>query len=208
MARERFDTLGSMPRPRLEIQQQRRVFDGFIKVDEAVLRYRRFDGGWTGPLTRIKVERGDSAAAIVSNADTGRIILVEQFKYPTMAGGGGWIVETVAGVIDEGECAEQAIRREVREEIGYDLLSLVHIATFYVSPGAFSERVFLYWAQVGEAGHVGRGGGVADEGEDIALREYTPPELWAALDAGELVDAKTIIAVAWLRSRLESKRDT
>lgn len=197
-----------MPRAGLEIQQQRRIFDGYVKIDEAVLRHRRFDGGWTGPLTRIKVERGDSAAAIVSNADTGRIILVEQFKYPTMARGGGWIVETVAGMIDDGEGPEQTIRREVREEIGYDLLSLVHIATFYVSPGAISERVFLYWAQVGEAGHIGRGGGVADEGEDIALREYSPPELWAALDAGEFVDAKTIIAVTWLRSRLESEGDT
>ena len=140
----------------------------------------------------------------MSNRDTGAIFLVEQFKYPTLERTGGWIVETVAGMIDEGETAEQAIRREVREEIGYEAASLQPIATFYVSPGAVSERIFLYCAEVTEAGRVGRGGGVAGEGEDIAVRACTPAQLWAALDAGELMDAKTIIAAMWLRERLET----
>jgi nudix-type nucleoside diphosphatase (YffH/AdpP family) len=186
----------------VQIHRQRRVFDGFVKIDEAVLRHRRFDGAWTAPLTRIAVDRGDSAAAIVSNADTGRIVLAEQFRYPTLGRGHGWILETVAGVIDGDETAEQAIRREVREEVGYEPLGLEHIATFYVSPGAMSERVFLYWVQVSDAGRLHRGGGVETEGEDIALREYEPGALWAALDGGELVDAKTIIAATWLRARL------
>jgi len=32
---------------------------------------------------------------------------------------------------------------------------------------------------------------------------YSLPELWAALDSGELADAKTIIGAMWLRRRLE-----
>jgi nudix-type nucleoside diphosphatase (YffH/AdpP family) len=186
----------------VEIQSQKRVFKGFVNIDEAVLRHRRYDGGWTPYLTRIKVERGDAAAAIVSNADTDQIILVEQFKYPTLGHTNGWILETVAGMIAKGESAEDAIRREICEEIGYEPLSLEPIATFYVSPGAVSERIFLYWARVSEASHVDSGGGVVDEGEDIALKEFTPKALWAALDRGEIVDAKTIIAASWLRIRL------
>ena len=192
----------------VEVRGQRRLFNGFVSIDEAVLRHRRYDGTWTDPLTRIKVERGDSAAAIVHNADTGRIILVEQFKYPTLERSGGWILETVAGMIDVGETPEDAIRREVLEEIGYDTESLSHIATFYVSPGALSERIFLYSARVAEAGRVAAGGGVAAEGEDIALREFAPEELWKALDGGAIMDAKTIIATAWLRQRLPSPGDS
>jgi ADP-ribose pyrophosphatase len=183
----------------VEIQRQRRVYDGFVAIDEAVLRHTRFAGGWTRPLTRIKVERGDSAAAIVTSAETGRVILVEQFRYPTVANSDGWIVETVAGVIDDGETAEEAARREVREEIGYEPRTLEHIATFYASPGAASERIFLYWALVTEAARPGQ---VESDDEDVALRQYTPEALWAALDSGELVDAKTIIAATWLRARL------
>lgn len=192
----------------VEVERQRRVFDGYVKIDEAVVRHRRFDGAWSDRLTRLRVERGDAAAAIVSNRDTGAIFLVEQFKYPTLERTGGWIVETVAGMIDEGESAEQAIRREVREEIGYEAGSVEPIATFYVSPGAVSERIFLFWVEVTEAGRTGPGGGVAGEGEDIALRTYTPEQLWAALDAGELMDAKTIIAAMWLRARLEGGAGT
>jgi nudix-type nucleoside diphosphatase (YffH/AdpP family) len=186
---------------RVDVQRQRRIFDGFVKIDEAVLRHRRFDGAWTGPILRVKVERGDSAAAIVSNLDTGRVILVEQFRYPTLQHGGGWLVETVAGIIADGETAEQTVRREVREETGYDPLSLVRIATFYSSPGAASERIFLFWARVRETGRVAR---VTTDDEDIALREYTPAELWAALDRGDLMDGKTIVAATWLRARLSS----
>jgi ADP-ribose pyrophosphatase len=187
----------------VEIQQQHRVYDGYVAIDEAVLRHERFAGGWTRPLTRTKVERGDSAAAIVTRADTGVIILVEQFRYPTLATG-GWLVETVAGVIDAGESPEEAARREVREEIGYEPRHVERIATFYSSPGAASERIFLHWAEVDEAGRVGRV--EADEEEDVALREYAPEALWAALDCGELVDAKTIIAATWLRARLSRSR--
>jgi len=190
----------------VEIQREGRVFRGFVSIDEAVLRHERFAGGWTRPLTRIKVERGDSAAAIVTNVETGRVILVEQFRYPTLAGAGGWIVETVAGVVGPGETPEAAIRREVREEIGYDPRSLEHIATFYASPGAATERIFLYWAQATE---VARGGRIEDDDdEDIALREYTPEALWAALDGGELVDGKTILAAMWLRTRLSRAADS
>jgi nudix-type nucleoside diphosphatase (YffH/AdpP family) len=182
----------------VEIQQQRRVFDGFAAIDEAVLRHERFDGGWTRPITRIKVERGDAAAAIVTSADTGRVLLVEQFRYPTLATGGGWLVEVVAGVIDDGETPAEAARREIREEIGYVARRLERIATFYSSPGSASERVFLFWAEVDEAGRIGR---AEDDEEDVALREYTPAALRAALDEGELVDAKTIIAANWLLAR-------
>lgn len=182
----------------VEISEQRRVYDGFVAIDEAILRYERFGGGWTGPVRRVKVERGDSAAAIVTSADTGRVILVEQFRYPALANSGGWLVETVAGRIDGGETPEDAVRREIREEIGYEPRCLERIATFYPSPGAASERIFLFWAEVAEAGRVHV---APDDDEDVALREYTPEALGAALDAGELVDAKTIIAATWLRNR-------
>ena len=54
-----------------------------------------------------------------------------------------------------------------------------------------------------------RGGRIEDDDEeDIALREYTPEALWAALDGGELVDGKTIIAAMWLRTRLSRAADS
>jgi nudix-type nucleoside diphosphatase (YffH/AdpP family) len=199
-----------MPRvngPRtVDIEQERTVFQGFFRIEEAVLRYERYDGRMSEPVQLVKLERGDSVAAIIRHVDSGQLLLVEQFKYPTYGRGDGWIVETVAGVVDEGESAEEAIRRETREEIGYDLLWLEPIATFFVSPGGTSERVSLFYGEVGDTTKEGAGGGLAEEGEDIALHALSLEDAWRALDAGEIADAKTLIGLMWLRNKLEEDR--
>jgi nudix-type nucleoside diphosphatase (YffH/AdpP family) len=191
-------------RPRMvRVEQERTLLQGFFQITEAVLRYERYDRRMSEPVRRLKLERGDSVAVLVRHVDRDQILLIEQFKYPTYGRGDGWIVETVAGVVDEGESAEDAARRETREEIGYDLLLLEPIATFYVSPGGTSERVSLFYGEVGDATQVGAGGGLATEGEDIALCPLSLADAWRALDAGDIADAKTLVGLMWLRARSE-----
>ena len=62
-------------------------------------------------------------------------------------------------------------------------------------------RLHLVDAEVTEADRQGPGGGTESEQEDIEITEMSIDELRARLDAGELVDAKTIIAAQWLLSR-------
>ena len=150
---------------------------------------------------RLVFERGDAAAAILFNHDSQKVLLIEQFRYPTYEKGPGWIKEVVAGVIKSDEEPEEAIRREIEEEVGYRIQQLTPIATFYVSPGGTSERIFLYYAEVGDSDCVSAGGGLADENEDILLVEYSKSELLQALTTGQIQDAKTLIAVQWLQLR-------
>ncbi len=189
----------------VEIQSKRTVFDDKFKIDEATLRFQKFNGQMSDSVRRLVFERGDSAAALLFNKDTQKVMLIEQFRYPAYEKGPGWIQEVVAGVIDPNEQPEETIRREIREEIGYEIReSLTHIATFYVSPGGTSERNMLYYAEVSSADRVSAGGGKVSEHEDIELVEMTLPELWQALDNGDIVDAKTLIAVQWLRNKVHS----
>jgi nudix-type nucleoside diphosphatase (YffH/AdpP family) len=189
--------------PAVDVLDERYVYDDFFKVKEARLRYRLYAGGMSAPVRRLSLERGDSVAAIIVKMPEGDIGLVEQFKYPTFRPGerSGWIVETVAGMIADTETPDQAIGREIREEIGYDVVRLEHIATFFVSPGGSSERIWLFAAVVDESRRLGPGGGVADEGEDIALRWYTRDRLADLISSGEIEDAKTLIGLMWLRAR-------
>jgi nudix-type nucleoside diphosphatase (YffH/AdpP family) len=187
----------------VQIESKRRIFDDFFRIEETILRYERFDGQMSNTVRRLNFERGDSVAAIILNRETQRVLFVNQFKYPTYEKGPGWISETVAGVLEVDEDPEEAIQREILEETGYKARKLTHIATFYVSPGGSSERIILYYAEVDSTDKVSSGGGLASEGEDIQIVELSLPELWTALDSGELVDAKTIIAAMWLRRRLE-----
>lgn len=184
---------------RVQIENKRRVFDDFLKIDEAIVRFERFDGTMSPPVRRLNLERGDSVAAIILNRTTRRVTLVNQFRFPTYEKGPGWMLEVVAGIVDGHEAPESAVRREILEETGYRVSSLAPISTFYLSPGGSSERITLYCAEVDDFERVAGGGGVASEVEDVDVLELSYQEAWEALDSGKIVDAKTIIALNWLR---------
>lgn len=187
---------------RVVIHDRKRVFDGFFKIDEATVSFERFDGEMSPEVKRLCFERGDSVAALLFNTDSRRLVLVKQFKYPTYDKGPGWIIETVAGMVEGDESPEEALRREIAEEAGFRATELVPIANFYVSPGGSSERILLFYAEVTEADRLGRGGGVPAENEDIRLEEISLDDALAQVADGRLCDAKTILAVLWLQRRL------
>jgi ADP-ribose pyrophosphatase len=182
------------------IEQQRVLLNDFFQVEEAVLRYERFDGQMSEPVRRLCLERGDSAAAILWDREARQVILTNQFKYPTLQKDGGWIIELVAGSIDRDEEPLAAMHREIQEETGYTVHELTQLATFYVTPGGSSERIILFYAEVTQADHTSAGGGLVEEGEDIQLVRWTLDELSAAIADGGIRDAKTLIGGLWLQA--------
>lgn len=187
---------------KVELLSQRVIFDDFFRIEEARIRYERFDGTMSPVVRRLNFDRGDAVAAVVQDTDTGDLLFTNQFKYPTYSGTGGWVIEAVAGMIAGAESPEAALVRELREELGYDPRRVEHVATFYVSPGGSSERVWLFYATVDIRSRTGPGGGLPSEGEDIQIRRMSMRQAWDAIDVGELHDAKTLIGLLWLRSRL------
>ncbi len=183
---------------RATILQRRRILDAFFKVDEAQVSYERYDGTMTPPVTRLVFERGDSAAAVVFHRERRNVLLAEQFRFPTLEKGPGWILEVPAGMVDSGEQPEATMRREIEEEIGYRVESIRPIVTFYVSPGGSSERIWLFYAEVSEAGRVSDGGGHPSEAEDIRVVPVPLDQVSKRLEGGEIMDAKTIIGLQWL----------
>lgn len=184
----------------VEILDERVVFDDIFQIQEARLRLRRPDGGWSEPVRCLSFERGDSVAALIRKRGTGDLVLVEQFRYPTWGSGAGWLTEIVAGSLEQGEAPEEAIRREVREETGYSIGGLRPIATFYVSPGGSSERVFLYYGEVSEAEPGSAAGSLDVEERHLRVVVRSPDGLWEDFRAGRVQDGKTLIALLWLRA--------
>lgn len=179
---------------KINITKQNILFDQFFKIEAAQLRYEKFNGDMSEEVTYFSFERNDAAAAIVYNIDTQKVLLIKQFRYPTHKKRDAWTLEVVAGMIDKGEDPETAIRREMMEEIGYKVDKIEKISTFFTSPGISSERIFLFYVEVNEAGKIETGGGLLNEHEDIQIIEYTLDELDKLLTNNELQDAKTIIA--------------
>jgi ADP-ribose pyrophosphatase len=195
---------------RVEIRAQKRLFDDFFKIDELIVRHQRYDGSMSGEERRLVFERGDAVAVLLFDAQARTAVLVEQFRPPTLiarrrddrASTAGWIIELVAGMIDEGETAELAAIREVFEETGYRIANPRLIGKFFSSPGGSDERFFLYFARVGKTQRDGNGGGLAGE-EDIKVFQLGVGDLFRELAQGAIEDPKLAIAAYWLKENID-----
>ena len=185
-------------------------FGKLFRIIRATLQYRRFDGRMSDPVTRINFERGDSVGVLLYNPHDDAVILVRQFRYPVYAGldpdereGNGaqraWLLEIVAGVVDEGRTIKEVANKELLEEAGYEVEDdLQYITTFYPSPGGTSERVHLFLGEMDHRQRIGKGGGVVAEGEDTQVMVLAFREAMDMIASGEISDAKTIIALQHL----------
>lgn len=185
-----------------DIKSQRLLLDDWFQVEEAIVSFEKRDGTMSAPVRRLDLKRKDAVCALVVNKARGTVIMVRQFRYAALSRGDAWITELVAGLIDEGEPAADAIRREILEEAGYAVAKLERVFTYYPTPGITSERGILFYAETDGAEPVAAGGGLAEEHEDLDVLEMPYAEAFAMLDRGEIVDAKTLIGLMWLRSKM------
>ncbi len=139
------------------------------------------------------VERPGVRGIVVVAAVTpgGRLLLVEQRREPV----GARVVELPAGLVGDdgspaGEPLEEAARRELLEETGWDAARMERLAAGPPSAGVSSEVVTFFRAR--GLAKTGPGGGV--DGEEIAVHEVPLGEVEAFLRsreaAGALVDPK------------------
>src|SRR3546814_12249002 len=82
-----------------------------------------------------------------------------------------WLIEIVAGIIEDGETPEDMARREATEEAGCTITDIEPIASFYPSPGGSAEYVHIFCGRKDSTG-IGGMHGNTSEAEDIrALAE-------------------------------------
>jgi ADP-ribose pyrophosphatase len=120
-------------------------------------------------------------------------LLVRQYRLPA----GRLLWEIPAGSIDPGEKPLQTAKRELKEETGYRAKKWKKLISFYPSPGFLTEKMTIYLATgltAGEATPMGD--------ERIETRWFKAKEVEAAIEAGEILDAKTMLGYFfWKRSR-------
>ncbi|HTJ57521.1 MAG TPA: NUDIX domain-containing protein [Devosiaceae bacterium] len=159
--------------------------------------FQRRDGTWQRQV-RETYDRGPAAAVLPYCPETGKIILVRQFRFPLFVKGKqAWILEACAGFLD-GDDPETCARREAEEESGYRLKSLRKAFDAEMSPGSIIETVSCFIGTYGPDSKISNGGGLHHEGEDIEVVELELADALCRIDAGEITDAKTILLLQYL----------
>ena len=174
-------------------------YDGFFRMEKYRLRHELFQGGWSPDITRECLERGHAVAVLVYDPDHDQVVLLEQFRVGALDfPGGPWLLEIVAGIMDDpDESAEEVARRETVEEADCELLELLPICHYLVSPGGTSESITLFCGRVDATGVSGLRG-LPEEHEDIRLHVVSRGEALELLYAGRINSAAPIIALQWL----------
>lgn len=183
---------------RYDILEKSILYQGFFRLEQYRLRHELFAGGWSPVIQRECLERGHAVAVLLYDPERDEVVLIEQFRIGALAAAEGpWLLEIVAGTIGAGETRLEVARREALEEAGCDLLDIVPICDYLVSPGGTSESIALYCARVDSSRADGIHG-LAEEGEDIRVQVLPRPQALELLYQGRIRSASPVIALQWL----------
>jgi len=138
-----------------------------------------------------------NVATVVPLLADGRVVLLRQFR-PIVA---AELWEVPAGTIEPTESPETCALRELAEEAGYAAGWLEPLGEAWADPGLTDERLFLFVA--GDLTPVPRH---PDPDEHIEVALVPLAEVYEMIEAGEIVDAGTLVALLRLRWRDEAGR--
>lgn len=155
-----------------------------LRIDEVELE--------SGRHAMREVVEHPGAVAILA-WDGARLAMVRQWRQAAAAE----LLEIPAGTAEPGESALVTAQRELAEECGLAGAGWEEGPAFYTAPGFSTELLTLFLAT--DLGPIEI---EAPEDEVLERSWLTVPEALAAMDAGAIRDAKSLVGILWLSRHL------
>ncbi len=139
-----------------------------------------------GRVSTREVIKHPGAVCMVPVDAGGNLMLVWQYRHASRKA----LLEVPAGKLDGPEPLEEAVQRELREEIGHRARRIDRLCGFYVAPGYCDEYITAYLAR--DLVHDPL---EADYDEDIEVERVAPDRAVDMILSGEIEDAKSISSI-------------
>lgn len=190
----------------VEIIARETLYRGFFSMDLYRFRHRLFNGEMSGEVRREIFERGHAAVLLPYDPVRDEVVLIEQIRIAAYdTSDTPWLLELIAGMIEEGESVEDVARREAVEEAGLLVGRTKTVLSYLASPGGTSERSSIL---VGEVDATTAEGihGLVDENEDIRVHVVSREKAYQLVEEGYIDNAASVIALQWLQLHYEKLR--
>ncbi|KAA8999277.1 ADP-ribose diphosphatase [Affinibrenneria salicis] len=192
----------------VEIIARDTLYRGFFSLERYRFRHRMFNGEMSGEITREIFERGHAVVLLPYDPVRDEVVLIEQIRIAALdTSPSPWLLELVAGMIEEGESLEQVARREAQEEAGLTVGRCRPVLSYLASPGGTSERLSVMVGEVDTRTAAGIHG-LAEENEDIRVHVVSREQSYRWVEEGVIDNAASVIALQWLALHHETLRKT
>ena len=125
------------------------------------------------------------------------VVVEQQYRHAA----GQFLWELPAGKLDAGEEALAGAKRELSEETGYQAKKWTPLMEYYASPGFLGESMKIFLAEGLVAGDAH-----PEDDEQIDFRLVRLSELLDQVDAGKIIDGKTLTGILLYARQLGLKR--
>tara|TARA_B100000131_G_C17941659_1_gene542594 strand:+ start:111 stop:692 length:582 start_codon:yes stop_codon:yes gene_type:complete len=182
---------------KFKIISRKNLYNGFFKMNELMLKYKKFDGNWSDDIKREVFGGAQVSAVLPYDPKKQEIVLINQFRPGTISKDkGNYLDEIVAGIIDQGEDPITTAKRECLEETGCEVKKILPINEYFPAPGSSESYYYLFLGEIdtfdGE-----RIMGLSSENEDILVKSYKVSDVKKKLENNEILNGLTLIALQW-----------
>jgi len=180
-----------------KVTNKKNLYDGFFKMNEISLKYKKYDGSWSNEIKRELFGGAQVSAVLPYDPIKKKIVLIQQFRPGTISKNtNNYLNEIVAGIIDPGESPEIAAKRECLEETGYKIKKLTPIQGYFPAPGSSESFYHLFLGEV-DSKNGKKIMGLYNENEDILVESFNLTQVKKMMQEGKFVNGLTLIAIQW-----------
>lgn len=181
-----------------EILKREVPYEGKFRMAKYHVRFRLYGGGWSGTMVREVMERKSAAGILPYDPIKDRVILIEQFRpgalsHPQTP----WLLEIVAGILEQQEPPESLVIREAQEEANCKILDIHPVCGYFVSPGGCNEYISLFCGRVDA--HSDGIFGLHEEHEDIRAFSLPADEAFEMVKENKIQTSPAIVTLQWLQ---------
>ncbi len=120
-------------------------------------------------------------ACAVAVTEEAEVLMVRQYRHPIEE----TLIEIPGGFIDKNETPEQAMKRELKEETGYEFSSIIKVGKIAANPGVLNNYTYLFLARGGKKTSEQN----LDKNEELEIEKISLQELKALFLENKIMQA-------------------